>query len=377
MKDLQFRVIDQELKLDNSRCGKNNSFIVKGSRNYLRLRFYFTGWDEFEKHAQFIDGNDHYDFLLDSDDCLKVPNDFVEDGVFKFLLVGYDVAADERVTTNTMQLRLLNTEYSDDISSYTDDTEDVYRYLVNCIDGKADASDLDNYVLNSKILSDISLATDNTQLVGAKELKDEMDELRGEVPTGVELTANKMTSWSDTPNNTHYASEKLTKDSLDLKVDKVDGKALSSNDFTNSYKSTLDDLKTVAVTGSYNDLSNKPSIPSSSSDLSDGSDLVKKSNTSGLIKNDGSIDTSTYLTEHQDISNYIQKSETSGLVKNDGGIDTNNYLTEHQSLSGYLKTTDVVDNLTSTSSTAPLSAKQGKVLAGLIGDAILYINGSG
>lgn len=34
------------------------------------------------------------------------------------------------------------------------------------------------------------------------------------------------------------------------------------------------------------------------------------------------------------LTNYIQKSNTSGLVKNDGTIDTNTYLTQHQDLSG-------------------------------------------
>lgn len=43
---------------------------------------------------------------------------------------------------------------------------------------------------------------------------------------------------------------------------------------------------------------------------------------------------SQYLTEHQDLSNYIQKDYTSGLIKNDGTIDTNNYLTQHQDISG-------------------------------------------
>lgn len=33
-----------------------------------------------------------------------------------------------------------------------------------------------------------------------------------------------------------------------------------------------------------------------------------------------------YLTEHQSLTNYIQKSSTSGLVKNDGSIDTTQYL---------------------------------------------------
>ena len=96
--------------------------------------------------------------------------------------------------------------------------------------------------------------------------------------------------------------------------------------------------------------------------------VVHTSSTSGLMKNDGSVDTNTYLTSHQDISgkadkvtsatngnfaaldsngnltdsghkhsdyltshqdlsNYVQKSNTTGLLKNDGSVDTNTYLT--------------------------------------------------
>lgn len=84
-------------------------------------------------------------------------------------------------------------------------------------------------------------------------------------------------------------------------------------------------LSTVATTGDYDDLLDKPSIPSSSSDLSDGSDLVKKSSTSGLLKNDGSVDTNSYLTSSS-LSNYVQKSSTTGLLKNDGTVDTTQYL---------------------------------------------------
>ena len=67
------------------------------------------------------------------------------------------------------------------------------------------------------------------------------------------------------------------------------------------------------------------------------SDVVRTSNTTGLLKNDGTVDTNTYLTEHQSLSNYIEKSSTTGLVKNDGTIDTNTYLTEHQSLTNYVE----------------------------------------
>ena len=60
---------------------------------------------------------------------------------------------------------------------------------------------------------------------------------------------------------------------------------------------SIDTTSYSTFDGNYNSLSNKPSIPSSSSDLSDGSDLIKKNNTQGLIKNDGTVDTSTYATK--------------------------------------------------------------------------------
>ena len=56
-----------------------------------------------------------------------------------------------------------------------------------------------------------------------------------------------------------------------------------------------------------------PTIPSSSSDLSDGSSLVKTSNTNGLIKNDGTIDTSSYLTTGVASATYVAKENGKGL----------------------------------------------------------------
>ena len=76
-----------------------------------------------------------------------------------------------------------------------------------------------------------------------------------------------------------------------------------------------DYLSTVAYSGDYDDLSNKPSL----------TNYVQKSSTAGLLKNDGTVDTSTYLTSHQSLSGYVQTSNTSGLLKNDGTVDTNSY----------------------------------------------------
>lgn len=41
----------------------------------------------------------------------------------------------------------------------------------------------------------------------------------------------------------------------------------------------------------------------------------------------GVVDLGTVLTEHQSLTNYVQKNNTSGLLKNDGTVDTNTYLT--------------------------------------------------
>ena len=41
---------------------------------------------------------------------------------------------------------------------------------------------------------------------------------------------------------------------------------------------------------------------------------IDKSNTAGLMKNDGTVDTNTYLTSHQSLSNYYTKAEIDALI---------------------------------------------------------------
>lgn len=117
----------------------------------------------------------------------------------------------------------------------------------------------------------------------------------------------------------------------------------TSHTHTKSEITNFPVLATVATSGKYNDLKNKPDIPSRISDLINDSDFIEKNNTAGLIKNDGTIDTTHYISQHQDISGKI------------------NY-------------TDIVDNLTTNDSNKPLSAKQGKVLSNMIGEISEYVN---
>lgn len=86
----------------------------------------------------------------------------------------------------------------------------------------------------------------------------------------------------------------------------------------------VSDLAEVATSGSYNDLSGLPSIPTKV----------------GELENDKG-----YLTEHQDISGKVDKVEGKGLSTNDYTDEDKKKvakaLTEHQPLTEYAKTADV------------------------------------
>ena len=95
----------------------------------------------------------------------------------------------------------------------------------------------------------------------------------------------------------------------------------TQNTFCQGNDSRLSDARTpLSHTHNKSEITDFPTIPSKTSDLT---------NDSG------------FLTQHQSLANYLQKSNTNGLVKNDGTIDTNNYLTEHQSLSDYMTRTEI------------------------------------
>jgi hypothetical protein len=94
-------------------------------------------------------------------------------------------------------------------------------------------------------------------------------------------------------------------------------------------------LATVATSGDYDDLSNKPTIPSAVTESTvSGWGFTKNAGTiTGITMNgaskgtSGVVDLGTVITEHQSLTNYVQKSQTSGLLKNDGTVDTTAYTT--------------------------------------------------
>ena len=120
-------------------------------------------------------------------------------------------------------------------------------------------------------------------------------------------------------------------------VVKSDTTGLIKNDGsidTNAYLTSTDISTMVTVSDTTGLIKNDGTIDENVYLIAaDISNVITVSDTTGLVKNDGSIDTNTYLTS-TDISTMVTVSDTTGLIKNDGTIDTNQYLTEHQDISG-------------------------------------------
>ena len=74
-------------------------------------------------------------------------------------------------------------------------------------------------------------------------------------------------------------------------------------------KQAVDGKANSSHTHTVSNITDFPTIPSKTSDLT----------------NDGD-GTNAFLTQHQSLSNYVQKSSTTGLLKNDGTVDTTTYL---------------------------------------------------
>lgn len=151
-------------------------------------------------------------------------------------------------------------------------SEDDYNYLVN---KSSDELDLSVYATKTDVESTISVLTDGApeSLDTLKEIADWIEENQETVDSLVEGLDSKV-NVSDLDNYTTLEQTQLAVSSyvdyaisgisprFDLKVDKVTGKGLSTNDFTAAYKTKLDSIAVSAnnyvhptsgvVAGTYN-----------------------------------------------------------------------------------------------------------------------------
>lgn len=126
-----------------------------------------------------------------------------------------------------------------------------------------------------------------------------------------------------------YVNEKVAA----IKVPSLDGYAKTA------------DLSTVATSGSYNDLTNKPTIPSTAGlastkyvdDKVAGIVIPEVPTKVSAFENDKG-----YLTEHQSLAEYAKKTEIPTIPTNVSAFTNDaGYLTEHQSLANYSTTAQV------------------------------------
>ena len=149
-------------------------------------------------------------------------------------------------------------DFASDTVSYPT-VQAVKNFITSAISGKADADSL----------ADVATSGSYTDLTNKPSIPSKTSDLTNDSGfltthqdiSGKQDKSNIVTSWSVTTSDAKYPSEKLVKSDLDKKVDKVSGKGLSTNDYDNTAKNTVDNLAAVATSGSYNDLSNKPTIP--------------------------------------------------------------------------------------------------------------------
>ena len=185
------------------------------------------------------------------------------------------------------------------------------------------------------------------------------------------------TALQSVPSTYRTASEQDTIDSG--KVDKVTGKGLSTNDYTDAAKAKVDALAPVATSGNYNDLTNKPTIPTAYDDTevrqrigaieAKESTWDAKSNFSGSYNDLTDKPAIPDAVTEQTVSGWGFTKNTGTYSKPDGGIPkadlandvqaslnkADTALQEHQSLAAYrtAEAQDIIDN-----------TKQDKLIAG-------------
>lgn len=185
-----------------------------------------------------------------------------------------------------------------------------YNNLTNKPNIPTKTSQLEN---DNKFLTNIP-----SEYVIKEELNNEINNLQ-----------NKLDNKAEVSDLDDYA----TKDELNNKIDKVDGKGLSTNDYTTEEKNKLNNieedannyihpsthnvnmiegLSTIATSGNYNDLINKPNIPSKTSELTNDSGFITEVPNEYVTETE--LNDKGYLTEHQDLSSYATKNDLNNKV---------------------------------------------------------------
>ena len=180
------------------------------------------------------------------------------------------------------------------------------------------------------------------------------------LPNQPALTADELKAlWDEAPNAIkNYINQTLTKELdriLESKVDKVVGKVLSSNDFTNELKTKLNGIANNANNYSHPTNAGNKHIPSGGSS---GQILRWSANGTAVWGADNNTTYGVATTSANGLMSSTDKTKLNGIA------------------SGATKNT-IENVLTSTSTSNGLSANQGRVLNDKYNGKVLYNNTSG
>lgn len=124
-----------------------------------------------------------------------------------------------------------------------------------------------------------------------------------------------------------------------------------SDGTTTTFNVTNGSNATVDIVTSFNSTTSDSKVPSEKLTKDTLDTKIAKSNTTGLMKNDGTVmssgtGSSNWAVGNHTHSGYISTSSTTGLIKNDGtvmssGTGSSNWATGNHSHSGYVSATKV------------------------------------
>lgn len=273
-------------------------------------------------------------------------------------------------TTITAAVNKLRTDFDTLVSGDTTTAIKSFNDIVAFLDGLTDSEDLDSIIASieqqiaGKQDEIADLATiRNGAALGATALQSYTEKYTGTV-TGVKINGT-----TKTPNSGVVDLGTVITSHQDIsgKVDKVDGKGLSTNDYTTTEKEKLagiasgaevnvqsdwnatsgdafiknkPTLAAVATSGSYNDLSNKPTIPSaitvdsslSSTSTNPVQNKVINSALSGKLSTSGTAAAATKLANKRTI--WGQEFDGTGNITGDITTSGNVKITNLKGIAG-------------------------------------------
>ena len=224
--DLEFTINEQTCRLDDKR-----QQAVNLSENYLVLSFTFT--EDWEDTGKFVlypmeDGTVLRQGI--NNDKTVVPADVLTGDKFYFTV--YGVNNNERITTNLVKVNLLKSGYTDDAITPGEDelTPSVVEEIYLALDSK---------VANTTFEPEInSVNQDIETIYNTFNTKSDLGH------------KHKVADITDFPSNVSYFTNDtgyLVSEDIENKVDKETGKGLTTNDFTNQYKSLIDNSQSLRI----------------------------------------------------------------------------------------------------------------------------------